>query len=293
LAIRPLWGGAVNLRAYRNEVWLIMHRDTDKPESKTASLRLYMDESGGADTLHAVVGGVLIYRRGFLEFEEAWDRLLAEYCIGGIHMKEFGEPDSELSKLSSCKRHDLFIEACSLIDKYRAVTIVATLSNQEYVDNVPQEVRRKFSLYGMLFNLTVVMNHKLAEFNKHDDPIPIILDAGNPHKKHVVSAHEFMLKRFQKIAGYIHLGALAFDDDKVLNILQAADIVAWGTRRRICGFPFGYGFSPINDFLTSDESHHAEIPWKAEWLREFGANIARRIQDGTAFGELTDEDLKR
>ena len=32
-------------QAYRNEVWLVMHK-FDNPEDETALLRIYMDESG-------------------------------------------------------------------------------------------------------------------------------------------------------------------------------------------------------------------------------------------------------
>lgn len=292
----------MNLQAYRNEVWLIMHRDVDKPESETAALRLYMDESGGDDpnTPHAVIGGLLIFRRGFLEFEDAWERMLVHHGIhDGLHMKEFWRPHGRLAGISDCCRRELFIEACHLISKYRAVTIAATLSNDEYRASVPEEVRKNFSVYAMCFNLTVVMTHKLAEANNYTDPIPIILDSGNPYKSHVVRAHEFMQKRFQKFA-YLHLGSLTFDDDKVLGILQAADLIAWGTRRRVSGVSFSGGFEPIKELLTSDEKYHAEIPWKTEWLKLFGTNLVQRMEDGKAFGEPedgkafgepTDEDL--
>jgi hypothetical protein len=268
-----------------------MHRDRDNPESETAALRLYMDESGGEDpnTPHAVIGGMLIFRRGFLEFEEAWDRMLVAHGIpdDGIHMKEFGRPHGKFAHISDCCRMDLFTDACDLIRKYRAVSIAATLSNDEYQTNVPQEARDKYSVYAMCFSLTVIMNHQLAKANNYIDPIPFILDSGNPYKRHVVKAHTFLQKRFQQHE-YLHLGSLTFDDDKALGILQAADIIAWGTRRRVTGVPFGSGFAPIEQLLTSDASHHAEIPWKADWLKEFGTNLARRIAEGK---ELSDDDI--
>jgi hypothetical protein len=62
---------------------------------------------------------------------------------------------------------------------------------------VPVSVRETFSVYGMLFNLAVMMNHKLAMSNNYANPIPMIMDAGKTHKGHVMEAHEFMLNRWQ------------------------------------------------------------------------------------------------
>jgi hypothetical protein len=271
-----------------------MHRDRDDPNSETAALRLYMDESGGDDpnTPHAVIGGMLIFRRAFLLFEEEWDRMLVDHGIPeGIHMKEFGRPHGRLAKMSDCCRRELFIEVCYLIQKYRAVTLAATLSNEEYKANIPKAARDKYSVYAMCFDLTVIMNHKLAEANNYQDPIPFILDSGNPYKHHIVQAHGFMQKRFQKFH-FVHLGSLTFDDDRALGILQAADVIAWGTRRRVSGIAFGPGFAPIEKLLTSDESHHTEIPWKTEWLREFGTSLAKIISSGEKLEIPTDEDIR-
>jgi hypothetical protein len=271
-----------------------MHRDSEDSEAETAALRLYMDESGGSDpgTPHATVGGMLIYRKAFLPFEEEWDAMLARYgIVDGIHMKELGK-DGKLGFLSECCRRELFEEVCYLIRKYRAVTIVASLSNQEYEAAVPQLVRDSFSVYGMLFNLTVMMNHQLAVANDYHEPIPIIMDTGNPHKRHVVDAHEFMVKRWQKKIGFLHVGGLTFEDDKVLNILQAADVIAWGTRRRASKLRFLPGLEPVEKLLTSDEAHHTEIPWKPEWLSEFGTQLAEQIAKGKGFDEPTDEEIK-
>jgi hypothetical protein len=264
---------------YRNEVWLVMHRNSDSSDRETAALQLYMDESGGGDpgTPHAVIGGMLIYRDGYLEFEPAWDEMLKKHCVYGIHMKEFGR-HGRLGYLCDGQRYALLADACALIRKYRAVTMAATLSNADYKANIPPEARKNFSVYGMCFNLAIFMNHLLAEMNSHDAQIPIILDTGNPYKHHVIDAHTFMYKEFQRYS-YLHLGSLSFDDDEVLGILQAADIIAWGTRRITSGVAFGEAYAPIEELLTMDELHHIAHPWTAETLQELGAALASRIAE--------------
>jgi hypothetical protein len=271
-----------------------MHRDSRNPDSETAALRLYLDESGGEDpgTPHSVIGGILIYRPAFELFEDAWSQMLRDHRIpDGIHMKEFGRRHGNLALMPDCSRRELLTEACKLIRQYRAVTMANTLSNDEYQAHVPEIARKRYSVYAMGFSLMVMMNHKLAEFNKYEDPIPIIMDSGNPKSGQVRRAHAFMQNKFQKVAN-LHLGGLTFDDDKVWGVLQAADIIAWGTRRRVSGVPFGFGFSPIDDLLSSDELHHTEVPWKREWLAEFGNNLALAVSQGKGLEEPTDKEIR-
>ncbi|HKO12044.1 MAG TPA: hypothetical protein VJV22_08750 [Acidobacteriaceae bacterium] len=124
------------------------------------------------------------------------------------------------------------------------------------------------------------MNHELAKANNYPDTIPIIMDTGNPQKGHVIEAHEFMLTEWQRTIGDLHLGSLTFDDDTRLNILQAADVIAWETRRRACGLRLLPGLEPVEQLLTSEQERHAEMSWKPELLRGFGSKLAQLIANG-------------
>lgn len=246
-------------------------------------LCLYMDESGGSDpgTPHATVGGMLIWGNQFRPFEDAWQRMLCAHGIhrDGIHMKELGK-NGKLGALSVGDRHDLFEDACYLIKKHRVVTLVASLRNEEYEANVPELAREQFSVYGMLFNLAVFINHELAKVNNYSDAIPIIMDTGNPHRGHVIEAHKFMLTEWQRTIGDLHLGTLTFDDDTRVHILQAADIIAWAARRRACGTKFLPGLEPVEQLLTCEQERHAEVSWKPELLRDLGSKLAQLIAEG-------------
>jgi hypothetical protein len=254
---------------------------SDSPDKKTAAVRLYLDESGGDDpgTPHAVVGGVLINYSYFLHFEEEWDRMLETHGFTPpIHMKEFG-PHGRFADISPCCRRELFLEIVELINSHKIASIAATLSNEEYKANIDEKVRDEFSVYGMCFILSVVMNHKLAVHKSYGERIPFILDTGNPHKGHVVSAHAAMIE-WQK-ESFLHVGGLHFEDDKDFGILQAADVVAWGVRRRTTGKPFGYAFEPIRDILNKQEGH-GEADWKAEWLKEMSEGVMKRYLEAKA-----------
>lgn len=271
-------GCVQNRSTYRDEVWLLMHRDSDSFDTQTAALRLCLDESGGEDpgTPHSVIGGMLIYKPAFRLFEEEWDRMLAEYEISdGLHMKEFGRPHGRHAKMTDCCRRELFDAACHLVQKYKAISVATSMSNEEYRACVPEVARKMYSVYAMGFSLMVMLNHKLAEFNKYADPIPIIMDSGNPKSGQVALIHGWMQLRFQKLH-YLHLGSLTFDNDKNWGLLQAADMIAWGTRRKESNVPFGTGFAPIEGLL-SDDRRHAHQRWDLERLTEFGSDLERGI----------------
>jgi hypothetical protein len=239
------------------------------------AVRLYLDESGGDDpgTPQAVVGGVLIRYSFLLHFEEEWDRMLETHGITPpIHMREFGT-HGRFADISPRGRRELFLKIAELINFHKIASMAATLSNEEYKANVDEKVREEFSVYGMCFILAAVMNHKLAASKSYGKRIAFILDTGNPHKDHIVKAHATMIE-WQK-ESFLNVGGLYFEDDRDLGILQAADVVAWGVRRRTTGKPFGYGFEPINDILNKQEGH-GEADWEAGWLKDVSEAVMKR-----------------
>ncbi len=255
-----------------------MHNSGD-PELETAALRLYLDESGGNDpgTPHAVVGGILIARTRFLAFEDAWDQMLDEHGITSpLHMKEFGRPHGRLAKISDCCRRELFLEVVDLISSYRVGTISASLGNEEYKQRVPAEVIKAFSMYGMCFVLAAFVTQVLAAANSYDGRIPIIMDSGNPYAGHVRESHATIQQIQREVGQFLSIGSLTFDDDMELGILQAADVISWGARRRATNLPLRAGLEPIERIFT-DPTRHKEAPWMPAWLTELGENLARKI----------------
>lgn len=252
-----------------------MLHDSESSENETAAVRLYMDESGARDTPKAVVGGILINYSDFLEFEKAWDRMLVEHgLVAPLHMKEFGK-NGRLGSMSERCRRELFYEVAGLINMNKICTIAAQLTTSEYEAYLPTEVKNKFDVYGMCFNLAAMANHKLAESKQYDGRIPFILDIGNPHADHVRKAHKALLD-MQREGPFLNAGGLYFDDDAILGILQAADVVAWGARRKASGQHFPAGMEPIRSVLTP-RSGHNEVEWKPEWIKDLGENLGKLL----------------
>jgi uncharacterized protein DUF3800 len=255
-----------------------MHK-SDAADEETAAVRLYLDESGGDDpgTPQAVVAGMIINRSHYLHFEEVWDQILDEHGIEPpLHMKEFGRPHGRFAKISDCCRRELFIEVAALINSHKIFSIAGTVSNSEYKQLIPKQARDKYSLYAMCFNLAVMLNHHLALGSSYQGKIPFILDTGNPYKGHIVQAHAMMLQMQRE--RFLHAGGLHFEDDTDFGVLQAADVIAWGARRRATNLSFNYGFSPITKILEL-ENHHVEFSWQADWLKQLGQAITRYVTE--------------
>jgi hypothetical protein len=268
-----------------NEKVRTSHQKSDTANDEIPAVRLYLDESGGDDpgTPHAVVGGVLIRHSFLLHFEDEWDQMLDAHGITPpVHMREFGT-HGRFANISPCCRREFFLEIAELINCHKIASMAATLGNEEYKANVDEKVREEFSVYGMCFILAAVMNHKLAATKSYGKRIAFILDTGNPHKDHVVKAHATMIE-WQKDS-FLNVGGLYFEDDRNLGILQAADIVAWGARRRRTGKPFGYAFEPINSILNRQEGH-GEADWKAGWLKEVSEAVMKRYLKAKAMAAL-------
>ncbi len=252
------------------------HHERDIPERESAAVRLYLDDSGSKDpnTPHAVMGGLVINRSFSFHFEEAWDRMLDAHGITPpIHMKEFA-PNRRFGRISPRCRRELFLEIVDLIMSHRIASIEAGITNAEYEATVMLEARKIFSAYAMCFGLAVEMNHQLAE-GRYDGKIPFILDIGNPHSHHITQAHAAILA-MQKEGRFCHAGRLYFEDDAEFGVLQAADVIAWGARRRTSNKPFPLGLEPIGEMLAAHG--HNEASWKDEWLVELNSGLIKEVQ---------------
>ena len=206
-----------------------------------------------------------------LPFEAEWDQMLDRHGIAApLHMKEFG-PHGRFANIGKVCRHELIAEAAQLIITHRIFSIGATISNEEYKACVDKRLRERWSLYGMCFMLAATINHNLAEQNDYKEKIPFMLDNGNPHRPHIHQAYDQLID-LQKTGVSFNAGTLTFGDDADFGVLQAADLIAWGVRRRLSGNPFLKWFEPITEILDEAKGH-AQQQWKEHWLKVFSNHL--------------------
>jgi hypothetical protein len=212
----------------------------------TAPVVCFLDESGTDDQQldDAAVGGILINQRHLNEFDRAWNAMLRFHGVrNGLHLKEFG-PGGKNAHLVGENRAMLFTAAVQIIDDFKIVTMGASLDNRRRKKAFSAALQaRLLSSYGLAFMMCVAFHSKNAAHHGYEDRIDFVLDAGNPRSSHVRKIHEIVtadetMKMYQ-------VGTLAFCDDETVPALQAADVIAWATRRRRSGKQFNSAYQPL------------------------------------------------
>jgi hypothetical protein len=92
--------------------------------------------------------------------------------------------------------------------------------------------------------MAVEVNRAKSEREGSRSVIDYVLDDGNQYKKHILQFHDAIHKN-SDLAEF-RVGALTFNTDTNVPALQAADVVAWASRRRKAGMPMTRHYEPLN-----------------------------------------------
>src|SRR5688572_21921589 len=104
---------------YAEELLALMHGPRDEPYQQTAVVTCYLDSSATDDSQleHAVLGGLVFNKSGWLHFDAAWADLLKRYdVVGGLHMKEL-TPAGKLRHITGERRADLLRDVAEIINR--------------------------------------------------------------------------------------------------------------------------------------------------------------------------------
>jgi len=246
-----------------------MHH-SDEADRRSLAVTCYLDESGTDDLAPtAVVAGVVLNKRRFFSLDRLWGEMLARHGVEPpLHMREFGRK-GRLRHIGKNERRALFSAAADLINSHKVYTVAATLTQAQFKTLLTPDIRKTMGAYGMCFILCVYLNHLVAQQKQYRPNIAYVLDTGNNCKHQVIEAHGAM-KEWQH-SKPLHVGALAFEDDKQVGALQAADVTAWGVRRKMIGSSFKSGFEPIKEIL--DEHDHIQEEWTKKVLTHLSDSL--------------------
>jgi len=214
----------------------------------------FMDESAtdAKDNDAAVLAGIVINRKALPAFNTAWNAALAKHKFRSpLHMIELG-PKGPNPHVVGDEAAALLAGAVAVINEHRIFTFGASWDNRKHEGHFSQEVReRYFSVYGFTFLMAVEINRGMAVRHNYGGVVDYVLDDGNRYKRQISAMHDsiHMLPQLSEHP----VGSLSFGTDTQLPGLQAADVVAWATRRRKAGKPLG----GIHRSLTSlfDQSY--------------------------------------
>jgi len=256
------FGGFPSIEEYLKYLWFTMHHSDDPNRQAWAfSVRCYLDESGTHDqSPYTVVAGLCLNRNSFISLGKLWNELLRDMQIKPpVHMKEFGRPNGRLGYLTDAQRYLLFANITAIINSHKVYSIAATMDQKQFKEICRLHPKKEMSSYGMCFVLCAYINHKQAEYKKYSHNIAFLMSEISEHKGQILATHAEM-KECQKTNPF-HMGSISFDDPINVPALQAADIIAWGVRKRLMEESFNQGFEYIEKIF---DENHLEYPYLEE-----------------------------
>jgi len=232
----------------------------------------FLDESGTDDkTMNdAVVGCFLINRRDLEKFDSAWKSILRFYGVrDALHLRDFG-PRGRNGHIIGVDRATLFTAAVRIINEFKILAMGASLKNREREKAFSAALQNlMLSSYGLAFLMCLAFHQKQANQLGYLGSIDFVLDRGNRFRSHIERIHRAaktdpVLKSYQ-------VGSIDFADDWAVPSLQAADVVAWATRRRRSGAHFN---GPLQPLLELFNDSYVENQLTDETLTDLASRFA-------------------
>ena len=232
----------------------------------------FLDESAtdAKDSDHAVLAGTVMNRKDIAEFDAAWlDMLKRHGAASGLHMRDLG-PKSRHPHLAGNACTAMLSDAVRIINRCRIFTFGASWDNRKHEGLFSETMRQKhFSVYALAFMMAVEINRASAARQNYNGEIDYVLDDGNRFKRHIVQMHD-VIGRLPEPAEH-KVGSLVFGTDAEIHALQAADVIAWATRRVKAGKQFQSVHKPLNGLF---DRYHADAPAPADIIGQMAKRFA-------------------
>jgi len=259
----------MNSIEYLEHLWWVMHHSED-PDRRTFAVTCYLDESGThGDSPKVIVAGLVLNFYNYLSFDVVWNNMLSQFNIKvPLHMKEFGR-HGKLGFLDYTKRFKLFDQVEKIINLFKTHSVAFILDQAMLSDLMDPRIIKINGPYGMCFMGCAHMVLEQAEYQQYRKRIAFLLEAGNEHAEHIRVAHQSMIEMGKNV------GTLAFEPKRI-SALQAADVIAWGARRRAIGDPIGKGFQPISKIF---DENHIQSQWEESWLKNLNDSILNKSKN--------------
>lgn len=231
-------------------LWFLIHHSLSD-NRRSVVFTCYVDDSGTEKQSKIVVlGGCVLDRENFRRFDDRWSKMLRRYRIGALHMTDFVRPFGKHVGMYPELKIALFTEAVKTINSRKDSSISVALRHAEYKESVPIEVYRKtIGPYGVAFIHLALFNARVAEHHDYPDQIAYLVDEGSAFAEEIRVGHLFVKSWEASNTASVRTGALAFDSDERVSVLQGADVVAWSARRHFSGDGLDNEFTPLRDIF--------------------------------------------
>jgi hypothetical protein len=281
---------------YIDDLWFTLHHSEDD-NRLVLGLRCYLDDSGSDDGSPLVTcGGPLMERLNFKAFSDRWALMYERNQFGGcrleqpLHMSDFVGLGKYSGLYPEFKRA-LFRDVAKLINDHKLYSISIAVSQIDYQELLGEDVRNKLmGAYGFAF-FALVLAHQAVSEMLATGPLKTsyLVDSGFGHQDQLNGAHK-LIEDFERASGeFRHTGALATQSDDEVPPLQAADAIAWASRKmQLCG-ELPEGFEPLADAISENGSRpHVTIPIPRDGINMLATPIKNWILRHGTMPQLAD-----
>jgi hypothetical protein len=249
-------------------------------------LTCYLDDSGSDDGSEVVTcAGPLMTRLDFKHFSVRWAKMFQRNQFVGhqleqpLHMSDFVGMGKHASLRPEFKRA-IFREVAELINAHKLYSISIAISQTEYKSELSEEVRKDLiGPYGFAF-FSLVLAHQTLSKKQSTGPAKTayLVDRGFGHQFQLNQAHKLIVDFEVAFKMGRHTGSLAVDADDDWPPLQAADVIAWASRKMQLEGRLPEGFEPLGEILREDlERTHKTIPIPLFGIQMFSKPVNKWI----------------
>jgi hypothetical protein len=281
---------------YLDDLWFLLHHSEDE-DRLVLGLTSYLDDSGSDDGSKLVtIGGPVMSRIQFKAFSARWARMLSKHRVGALlHMSDFVGHGKHAGWYPEMKR-SLFLDASALIAQHKLYSISIAISQDDFRSELSEKVRENLiGPYAFAFFVAVTTNQTVSEKSKTGPRrISYLVDSGFGHPEQLSIAHQVIVNLEIGMGGFRHTGALGFDTDDNVPALQAADVIAWASRKRQLAGVLPEGFEPLAEVLNEDRINlHAHIGIPKGGIKMLADPINNWLSRNGALPKLPDIVVRR
>jgi hypothetical protein len=224
-------------------------------------LTFYLDDSG-SDVGSPLVtcGGLLMSRLDCTAFSgrlikmyERHQKLPGPPLEPPLHMTDFTGMGKYAGWYPEFKRV-LFRDVAKLINEHKLYSLSIAVSQIEFSEELSEDVRTGLiGSYAFAFFALVAAHQTLSE-KQASGPLKTAyrVHRGFNHQDQLNQAHKLMVGFEEALGGFRHTGALATGSAHDVPPLQAADAIAWASRKMELDGKLPEGFEPLSESLRED-----------------------------------------
>lgn len=271
---------SAELEEYLDELWFLLHHSEDD-NRLVLGLTCYLDDSGSDDgSVMVTCAGPVMSRINFKVFSQRWAKMyerdqFSRYTLKPpLHMSDFVGTGKYAGLYPEFKRA-LFRDVAKLINEHKLYSISIAVSQSDFKNELGEDVRKNLiGPYAFAFFALVAANQTISEkLNSSPLKVAYLVDRGFGHQDQLNAAHAVIANIEKQRGGFKHTGALATETDDEVAALQAADAIAWASRKTQLDGTLPEGFEPLGEVLRED----FVLPHKTIHIPPFGIKMLANV----------------